>query len=368
MRTLLIRMAVLMLLAPWLLLLWVAGAEAQDKWSFVFTPQVWFENVRNSGFAPATSAGGADFTNTATHQTVFVVVPTNTLKTDGSDPTSTLFPQWGGQFAAQYGRWTFGAAGQYLHYETTQDFFAQPQSIGVCGVGALNCTPSGTIPFASSLFGVKLFTEKVSTDRVDTDLTTTYFFPDVMKDVLDVTTGLGFKWIRASGQRTLINNGAKAVIGAGNGVPSFNYILKSCGNQEKFAATINNNNPNNTGVTTNDLGFLDPGNCQRSQASFLDQFYGATIPTTFNLHPTRDSKWLIPITTTPFLGYEQRVDQVLGAANSFAYGGTFDIGVRYVFDNGIAIYGGWRGQVFKGNNLFFSQGPLFNISVALGGQ
>src|SRR5712692_10655204 len=62
MRTLLTRLAVLLLLAPGLLLLTVAGVEAQDKWSFVFTPQVWFENVRNSGFAATTNAGGAAFT------------------------------------------------------------------------------------------------------------------------------------------------------------------------------------------------------------------------------------------------------------------------------------------------------------------
>jgi hypothetical protein len=355
MGTLLARLAVLLFLAPGLLLLTVAGVEAQDKWSFVFTPQVWFENVRSSGFGAAANAGGSNFSFG------FAVVPTKYLKTDGQEPTSTLFPQWGGQFAAQYGRWTFGVAGQYLHYETTQDFFIQPQSIAQCGVGppVTTCTfPGDTDRFNPLLVGQKLFTEKISTDRVDTDLTATYFFPDVVKDVLDVTTGLGFKWIRASGQRTLISNGAKVFTGAGNGVPNFNYILKSCGNVEIFARSIN------TGASPN----LDPGNCQRNQASFLDQFYGATIPTTLNLHATRDGKWLIPVTVSPFIGSEVRVDQVLGAANSIAYGGTLDIGFRYVFDNGIALYAGWRGQAFNGNNLFFSQGPLVNLSVALGGK
>lgn len=352
---------VLLLLAIALFLLPAAGAEAQE-WSFVFTPQLWFENVRNSGFAAAANAGGSEFAFGGTRST-YAVVPTKYLKTDGSQPTSELFPQWGGQFAAQYGRWTFGVAGQFLHYETTQEFFIQDQSIALCGVppvGASCPGPSSSNTFANNLLGHKLFTEKTSTDRVDTDVTATYFFPDVIKDVLDVTTGLGFKWIRASGQRTLINNGAHVNVGGGSGVPSFSYILKSCGNVESFAAGINGNG---LGTFTR-----DPGNCERTQASYLDQFYGMTIPTTVNVHATQDNKWLIPVTVSPFIGYEVRVDEVTGAANSFAYGGTFDVGVRYVFDNGIAIYGGWRGQVFTGNDLFFSQGPVFNMTVRFGGK
>ena len=247
---------------------------------------------------------------------------------------------------------------QYLHYETTQDFFIQAQSIVFCGAAPLPgggaCPgPGETAHFPSTLIGAKLFTEKISTDRVDTDAAATYLFPDVIKDVLDVTTGLGFKWIRASGQRTLINSGAHT--NSFPGVPSFSYILKSCGNPQAFASSI-------------DAGSLDPGNCQRNQASYLDQFYGMTIPSAFTLHLSRESNWHVPITISPFLGYEQRVDQVLGAANSFAAGGSFDIGVRYIFSNGIGVYAGWRGQVFNGNNLFFSQGPLFNLSVALGGK
>src|SRR5262245_21056190 len=342
------RLAMLLFLGPGVLLLTVAGVEAQDTWSFFFTPQVWLENVRNSGFAPTTNAGGANF------GFGYGVVPTKYLRTDGSQPTSDFFPQWGGQFAAQYGRWTFGVASQYLHYETTQDFFIQAQSIAICGSQAPCSGPGKTTTFDPSLFGAKLFTEKVSTDRVDTDATATYLFPDVIKDVLDVTTGLGFKWIRASGQRTLINNGAHV-----SSVPSFSYILKSCETPQSFATSINN---------TPAGAAVDPDNCQRTQTSFLDQFYGMTIPSTFTLRLSRESNWQFPITASPFLGYEQRVDQVLGAANSFTYGGTFDIGVRYIFSNGIGVYAGWRGQAFNGVNLFFSQGPLFNLSVALGGK
>jgi len=66
--------------------------------------------------------------------------------------------------------------------------------------------------------------------------------------------------------------------------------------------------------------------------------------------------------------YEQRSDQILGPAKSFAYGGSFDIGVRYIFSNRVGVHVGWRGQAFNGNDLWFSQGPLFNLSVALGGK
>jgi len=71
---------------------------------------------------------------------------------------------------------------------------------------------------------------------------------------------------------------------------------------------------------------------------------------------------------SPFLGYESRSDKVLGPATSFAYGGTCDIGVRYIFSNGIGVYVGWRGQACNGIDLWFSQGPLFNLPVALGGK
>jgi hypothetical protein len=90
MRTLLTRLAMLLFLAPGLLLLTVAGVEAQDTWSFYFNPQVWLENVRNSGFAQTTNAGG-----TSLGVTGFAVVPTTYLRTEGSQATSDFFPQWG---------------------------------------------------------------------------------------------------------------------------------------------------------------------------------------------------------------------------------------------------------------------------------
>ena len=170
-------------------------------------------------------------------------------------------------------------ASQYRHFETTQDVFIQPQSIVLCGANApFPCTgPGDTSHFSPSLFGAKLFTEKISADRVDTDATATYLSPDVIKDVLYVTTGLRFKWIRVSAQRTLINNGAHLLFANGTGVPNVNYILKTCGNVQSLATSINAQVAAGTSI--------DSGNCQRTQTSFLDQFYGMIIPSTFTFHP-----------------------------------------------------------------------------------
>lgn len=349
------RLTVRLFLAPGLLLLTVAGVEAQeDKWSFIFTPQVWFENVRNNGFAASNNAGGSN----GGRPTFLQIVPSSALDSTGADPTSTFFPQWGGQFAAQYGRWTFGVAAQYLSFETSNTFTTTSASFP-CSPGFPVCIAGTPISFIPSLQGDKLYTEIINTDRTDVDVTATYFFPDVIKDLLDVTTGLGFKWIRASGHRTIsdVNTG---VLGANSSNPFLSgtpttYILKSCGNLNSFVSTYNK--------TIN-----APDGCLTNRASFLDQYYGATIPTTLNFHPTRDGKWLLPLTMTPFLGSEGSSDQVLGWQSSFAYGGTFDLGVRYVFENGVAVYGGWRGQAIQGINLFFAQGPVFNMSVRFGGK
>jgi len=358
MKTKLARLAVLLFLAPGLLLLTAVGVEAQDKWSFVFTPQVWFENVRNNGFAGSNNAGG--FSNPAQFAATFLqVVPSSALDSTGADPTSTFFPQWGGQFAAQYGRWTFGVAGQYLSFETSNTFTTTNRSFPCSpSFPSFDCffSSGAQTKFPPILQGQTLYTEVINTDRTDVDVTATYFFPDVIKDVLDVTTGLGFKWIRASGHRTIssTNTGILGANFAFGGVP-LQYILKSCGNLNSFVSTFNRT-------------FDAPDGCLTNRASFLDQYYGATIPTTLNFHLTRDGKWLLPVTMTPFLGFEGSSDQVLGWQSSFAYGGTFDVGVRYVFENGVAVFGGWRGQAIQGINQFFAQGPIFNMSVRFGGN
>ncbi|MGH9365719.1 MAG: hypothetical protein ACRD1B_10725 [Thermoanaerobaculia bacterium] len=340
------RLAVLLFLAPVLLLLSGAGVEAQDKWSFVFTPQVWFENIRNNGFAGATNAGGA-LANVGGFR-AFGEFPSNDLDQTGFSPNSTFYPQWGGQFAAQYERWTFAVAAQFVSFESSNTTYYTNARYPICFylvTGACVVSPlpgfPASVPVAPAFVGTKAYTETINTDRADVDLTASYFFPDVIKDLMDVTTGLGFKMIRASGHRQLnVNPESFQVF----------YILNRNGCQANISTPATN------------------PSCLSSRASFLDQFYGATIPTTLNFRLTNRGNWLMPVTMTPFLGAEIQSDDVTGSFNGFAYGGTFDIGVRYVFSNGVAVYGGWRGQAIQGNNLFFAQGPVLNLSVPLGGK
>jgi hypothetical protein len=327
------RLGVPAFLAATLFLLTVSGAQAQeDKWSIVFTPQVWVEHVEKNGFGAAATTLGAGSFNINTSQGLLLGEASfapGSFRARDTFPTSAVYPQWGGQVAAQHGPWTFGVAVQYVSMEHRTDYETTgaqvPCSIPVFFPPPQRCNvPAGRL----------IATELLRTDRLDVDVTATYFFADMVKDLLDVSTGLGFKWIRASGHRT----------------------LDSAGNLTAFGSTM-------TYTLSAANGFKST-----NHATFIDNFYGATIPTTLNFHLTRDGKWLIPVTLTPFLGYEDRADQVNGAQTSFAYGGTFDAGIRYVFDNGVAAYAGYRGQALQGNDLFLAHGPLFNMSVRFGGK
>jgi hypothetical protein len=329
-----------------------AGVEAQeDKWSFVFTPQLWMANIAENGFAPPGRIGSTPFAATAVVQGVprnlAVTISEQSIDRGDSDPGSIFYPQWGGQLAAQYRRWTIAVGAQYVSFTTTTPLIRNDSP------GPFTCqftSPGpGTPPFVpfscNVLFGTvntgagaNIGTEKVRTDRTDVDLILSYFVPDVVKDVLDVSIGAGFKWIRASGQRELINTPGTVFppLGVSNTLAPLQYIYAD-------------------------------GRMSNS-ASFLDNFYGLTIPTSLSFQLTRDKKWLLPVTMVPFLGYERQDDQVNGLKTAFAYGGTFDAGVRYVFDNGVALYAGYRAQVIQGVERYFAQGPLFNMSVRFGGR
>ncbi|HEV8456893.1 MAG TPA: hypothetical protein VGR44_01235 [Methylomirabilota bacterium] len=336
-------LAMLFLLAPLLMLgaPGLAGAQEEQKLRFVFTPQVWFTNIPQNGFAAAAAGGSVQ----APFGFPFASFDVSDLDRQGPDPTSGLFPQWGGQFAVQYGRWTAGLAAQYASFEhrthllsgentklnaVSGGFPTQFDLQAPCSNPALNIAPCGT----------KLQTEIIRTDRVDIDLTLSYFFPDVFKDLMDLSLGGGFKWVRASGHRQLVDN--------------FTFIAGDyCLKEHDFPARDT------------------PANqvCGRvNKASFLDNTYAATFPTTFNFHLTQSGKWLLPFTATPLIGWQERVDEVFGYSTSTAYGGTLDLGVRYVLDNGVAIYVGYRGQAIIGINRYVAHGPLINMSVPLGGK
>jgi hypothetical protein len=328
---------------PWLP---AAPVEAQDDaWSFVFTPQVWLEDIQKSGFAAASNAGGGIF-GTQGGGAAFISVPTTALATTGADPKSTFYPAWGGQFAAQRGPWTISLAAQYIRFETTQDFFTTAQRFPCVLINS-----ETKVPFLepNCHFGLdegkRLFTEVINTDRLDVDLAATYRFSDVVKDRLDVTTGLGFKWIRASGHRELTNRGAN--FGLESAVAPMTYFLERCGDRIAFMFRL--------------MANTAPTGCLANRASFLDQHFGLTVPTTLNF--IGSAKWALPVSVSPFIGYETRTDEVNGDQRSFAYGGTVDVGIRYFFDNGVTAYAGYRGQAIQGNDLFLAHGPLFNMSI-----
>ena len=345
------RLAILFLLAPLLMLgsVGLAGAQEEQKLRLVFTPQVWFTNIPQNGFAAATGGGSLPFAPG-------FFVNGEDFDRRGPDPTSGLFPQWGGQLAVQYGRWTLGLAGQYASFEHRTTFFASEQQKfylkangippGVFDLPAPCSTLAGTVLQC----GTKLATEIIRTDRVDIDLTLTYFFPDVVAGLLDLNVGGGFKWVRASGHRTLVNDGTCDNVSSPCSAPD--YILKGHDRRNAFPF----------------FGTDEQIPKIQNKASFLDNTYAATFPTTFNFHLTQSGKWLLPFTATPLIGWQERVDEIFGYDSSRAYGGTLDLGLRYVLDNGVAIYVGYRGQAIIGINRYVAHGPLINMSIPLGGK
>jgi hypothetical protein len=312
-------------------------ADAQDDngWSVVFTPQVWLSHIPENGFAGPPLGGIIGINGTPS-------APNPNLLTVNSEPTAALNPQWGGQLAFQRGLWTFGVAAQYVSFETRNTVTARYGNL-----------PVGNVTVGK---GQTVVQEFIDTDRFDLDLTLSYFLPDTIKDVLDINAGVGFKFIYASASRTANNGVADA-----QGIPTqFTYVI--C-------------NDDNLPVT---------GCPQRDRVSLDDYYYGATLPVTFNFHLGESKKWFLPFSVSPFLGAETRYDHnvvyatvgapgtLLGVkpkrldGTSFAYGGTADLGVRYIFDNGIALYGGFRVQYLEGLEQYLAWGPMVNMSVRFG--
>jgi hypothetical protein len=317
-----------------------ASAQA-DSWSFVFTPQVWLSHIPKNGFVAAptinTIAGAAT-------TSMFTVVE--------SSPTAAVNPQWGAQLAVQRGLWSFAVGAQYVSFGTQNDIDAT-QSF------ELPVSPSVLVPVPK---GSTIAQERVNTDRFDLDLALSRFFGDVIEERLDVTAGLGFKFIYASASRHFDNP-----ITTPAGSLSMTYF--QC-----------------TGTTFN---FADPAantNCRsRSRVTEDDYLYGLTVPLGFHVHLSDDGKWVTTMNITPFFGVENRKDYDVvyqttstGTAGvdrivrldgaTFAVGATADAGVRYIFDHGIAVYGGFRVQFINGHQQYLAWGPMVNVSLRFGGQ
>jgi hypothetical protein len=317
-----------------------ASAPAQDdSWAILFTPQVWLSHIPENGFAAA-----------PTVNTVAGAAVTGMVTTVTSSPTAALDPQWGGQLALQRNLWSFAVGAQYVSFGTKNDINATQTFQLPLGNGSALLVPRGTT----------IAQEFVTTDRFDLDLAVTRFFRDVIDDRLDINAGLGFKFIYSSASRNFAN-----AIETPTGPLPVTYF--QC-----------------TGTT---FSFGTPSmntNCRsRTRVSEDDYLYGLTIPVSFNVHISQDKKWFAPFNISPFIGAENRndhnvvyqtaptstpgVDRIIRLDGAtFAVGATADAGMRYVFDSGAAIYGGFRVQFINGHQQYLAWGPIVNLTVRFG--
>jgi len=323
--------------------------DAQDKWSFVLTPQVWVSHIALNGFAsaPNTSSAGqfliANPISPFDAEIVSQPFPTTSTTND------KISPQWGIQLAAQKGRWTFAAGFQYVNFDT-KNLITYKNTTDLCGF--TTCISPGQL-WAN---------EFVNTTRYDVDLTASYFFPDVVKDRVDASLGLGFKFIYAAASRQYRD-------------------------MNQVAADINAVSP---GLYTICPQEQCPFPNSHNRVSEYSQIYGLSIPMNLTTHLTSDSKWLLPLSITPMLGAEHRNDvnvaysinypQLVSQLNDnpptvnrqdgtkFAYGFTGDLTIRYIINDMFSAYAGMRVQYIKGFDKYLAYGPLFGLSARFGGK
>jgi hypothetical protein len=323
-----------------------ASAQTDDSWSFVITPQVWVSHIAKNGFAsPPNSSLAGQF---------LIVNPDGTILQNpfsvSSSPNESVNPQWGVQMAAQKGRLTLAAGFQYVTFETRNDLtYVNPQGFPVC---------AGDICVNS---GQRWAQEFVDTTRMDVDLSASYFFPDLWKDRLDASLGVGFKFIYASASRDFGNLSQTAAIinGASPGL----YTI--CGQND-----------------CSDIG-------SRDRVKEFSQIYGVTFPMNVTVHLTRDSRWLLPFSIIPLIGFEHRNDRSIvydvtlppdvfadpftvtvnrRDGNKFAYGFTSDLSVRYIINETLSAYAGFRVQYINSFDKYLAYGPLVGMSVRFGGK
>lgn len=328
----------------------IAPASAQDGWSWIVTPQLWGAHIEKNGFTPSgglniplfTFSGGA------------LGVDFGAFRGEDSQPVETFYPQWGLQVAAQKNRWTLAGSFQYVSFETRNDIVYRRDT------PAFFFDPGNPPSFFSILSpGERVAQEFIDTTRIDIDLAASYAFPDVVKNRLDLSIGAGVKLIYAEATR------------------EFN-------NMAPFVARFNALDPPGLYITCRRDDCSDLGFRQRVKSS--DVIYGATIPMNATVHLTDDSKWLLPISISPFLGAETRddrdvvyrlnfdpssptglkVDRLDGT--TFAYGVTADVTVRYLLSDAVSIYGGGRVQYIKGHEEYLAYGPIIGMSVRFGGK
>ena len=158
--------------------------------------------------------------------------------------------------------------------------------------------------------------DRIEISRVDTDFAITYTFLDVIKDVMDFTVGLGVKFVHLDGVYQITNP-----VGV------------------RYTAT------------------------GRIRETFNENIYGPTIPMSFNFHLTKSL--FLPISLTGMAARDE-YDSTFGTnTTKTAYGGTADIALRYIFENGVAVTAGYRGQYISGGPTgeFGAHGPFIGMSV-----
>ena len=333
-------------------------AQADNGWSFLITPQVWFTHIESNGFvtgSPPVSVGPKPQAGD----------PPLPFAPFHSDPRhdAGVSPQGGIQVAAQRGRWTLAGAFQYVNFEVDDrktaaiDFRACiPNGAG----GACADVPAG-FPYA---------TEHLNTTRLDFDLAATYFIPDVIPDRLDLSVGGGFKFIYATTSRQF-EPSQLTFTPLRLGEPGFNG--------KTFQASA----PSGYFQCHRD----DLSDCvNQRRVKTKDYFYGATVPIGLFTHLSRDGQWLLPLSISPFLGVENRDDQDVVYARvadpttasglrakrldgvTFAYGGTVDVTLRWIMDDRLSWYAGVRGQYIKGHTEYLAYGPIVGMSLRFGGR
>jgi hypothetical protein len=291
---------------------------------------------------------------------VFVLTNTGDFVTNAfpseSSPKNALNPQWGIQLAAQKGRITLAGAFQYVNFDTSNDItYFHPQNLPFSLIG-----PNS---------GERWARELVDTTRMDVDVSASYFFPDVVKNWLDVSAGVGFKFIYASADRSFYNLSAFASFLDNDVSPPGLYTIcvsDQCNaNNITFKKTV-------------------------KEKSYL---YAATFPMSAIVHLTNDAKWLLPFSVTPLLGAEIRNDEnvvysfdlpqnasqtfVNGVptfnvkrldGTTFAYGVTADATVRWIINEMLSAYAGMRVQYINGHDTYLAYGPLLGMSFRFGGK
>ncbi len=278
----LVRRATQMLLAVLVVALALLPAQPaaaeETPWTLIVAPQIWFANI------PAQVN-----TNTVGRSTTFT-------------PDRALYPQYGGTVALRTGPWAFAVGALSTDYGIIRDYSAAP---GTCFTLGLTATCAGTVG-----------QDRVETSRIDLDFAITYTWLDTIKDVLDVTLGVGVKWVHLDG--------------------AF-QIVKPAGNV----------------YTTG-----------RTRETFDENIYGPTLPINLNFHLTK--LLFLPITVSPYIANDEYTSTFGTEVSDIAYGGTADIGFRYFFaDTGVSVIAGYRGQVLTGGPLgmYGAHGPFFGVAI-----